>query len=184
MAVVFFPESAGMPHFISEWQARNPDWRRLVPGVIVCPVCGLTVRAMADYALVNILDELKRVPGVGDMFIFGAGSSMRVWLNPERMARLGVTASDVANAIRAQNTQYAAGKVGAEPAPPGQAVTFTVTVRGRLVRGLWNGPRPAGPQALAWDGRDDSGGALPSGVYLVRIAARGFTASQPVTLVK
>ena len=89
---------------------------------------------LADYALVNMVDDLKRIPGTGDVFLFGAGYSMRVWLHPDRMARLGVTPSDVANVIRAQNAQYAAGKIGAEPAPDGQVSTLTVTVRGRLAR--------------------------------------------------
>jgi len=89
---------------------------------------------MADYAAVNIIDDLKRIPGVGDVFLFGSGSSMRVWLHPDKMARLGVTPTDVGNAIRTQNAQYAAGKIGAEPAPPGQNLTYTVTVRGRLAR--------------------------------------------------
>jgi hydrophobe/amphiphile efflux-1 (HAE1) family protein len=88
---------------------------------------------MADYATVNMIDELKRVPGVGDVTLFGSGYSMRVWLAPDRMARLGVTPTDVANAIRAQNQQYAAGKIGAEPAPAGQSLVYTVTARGRLV---------------------------------------------------
>ena len=64
-----------------------------------------------------------------------ARSSMRVWLHPDRMAQLGVTPADVASAIAAQNEQYAAGKIGAEPAPKGQQLTYTVTVRGRLARG-------------------------------------------------
>jgi len=88
---------------------------------------------MADYATVNLIDELKRLPGVGDVTLFGSGYSMRIWLQPDKMARLGVTPTDVANAIRAQNQQYAAGKIGAEPAPEGQALTYTVTARGRLV---------------------------------------------------
>jgi HAE1 family hydrophobic/amphiphilic exporter-1/multidrug efflux pump len=89
---------------------------------------------LANYALVNLIDELKRVPGVGDVLLFGSGYSMRVWLQPDKMARLGVTPTDIANAIRAQNAQYAAGKIGAEPAPQGQALSYTVTARGRLVR--------------------------------------------------
>ncbi|HET7596105.1 MAG TPA: efflux RND transporter permease subunit, partial [Burkholderiales bacterium] len=88
---------------------------------------------MANYATVNLIDELKRVPGVGDVLLFGSGYSMRIWLQPDKMARLGVTPTDIANAIRAQNQQYAAGKIGAEPAPAGQALTYTVTARGRLV---------------------------------------------------
>jgi len=82
---------------------------------------------MADYANVNIIDDLKRVPGVGDVFLFGSGSSMRVWLHPDKMAQLGVTPTDIAAAISSQNAQYASGKVGAEPAPKGQDLTFTVT---------------------------------------------------------
>jgi multidrug efflux pump len=89
---------------------------------------------LADYATVNLIDELKRIPGVGDVTLFGSGYAMRIWLQPDKMARLGVTPTDIANAIRAQNQQYAAGKIGAEPAPPGQAITYTVTARGRLVR--------------------------------------------------
>ncbi|MDB5903336.1 MAG: transporter, partial [Betaproteobacteria bacterium] len=88
---------------------------------------------LANYATVNIIDELKRISGVGDVTLFGSGYSMRIWLQPDRMARLGVTPTDVANAIRAQNAQYAAGKVGAEPAPTGQALNYTVTARGRLL---------------------------------------------------
>jgi multidrug efflux pump subunit AcrB len=89
-------------------------------------------------------------PGTGDVFIFGAGSSMRIWLKPEKMAQLGVTPTDVANVIRGQNTQFAAGKIGAEPAPPGQSLTFTVTARGRLA--AWRNSRTsscarAGPTA-------------------------------------
>ncbi|MCC7080198.1 MAG: multidrug efflux RND transporter permease subunit [Burkholderiales bacterium] len=89
---------------------------------------------LADYATVNLVDELKRIPGVGDVTLFGSGYAMRIWLKPDKMARLGVTPTDIANAIRAQNQQYAAGKIGAEPAPAGQALTYTVTARGRLVR--------------------------------------------------
>jgi multidrug efflux pump len=88
---------------------------------------------LSNYATINILDDLKRVPGVADATIFGARDySMRVWLKPDRMAQLGVTPTDVAAAVAAQNNQYAAGKIGQEPAPAGQALTYTVTTRGRL----------------------------------------------------
>ncbi|MGE5639396.1 MAG: efflux RND transporter permease subunit, partial [Clostridia bacterium] len=88
----------------------------------------------SNYATINLVDELKRLPGVSDITVFGARDySMRVWLNTDNMARLGVTPSDVAAALRAQNAQYAAGKIGAEPAPPGQSVVYTVTATGRLV---------------------------------------------------
>src|SRR5687767_3139434 len=89
---------------------------------------------LSNYASINIVDELKRLAGVADVTVFGARDySMRVWLNPEKMARLGVTTSEVAAALRAQNAQYAAGRIGTEPAPPGQNITYTVTATGRLV---------------------------------------------------
>ena len=111
---------------------RSPDI--LVVAAMFSPKGSVQTTSIADYANTNIVDDLKRVPGVGDLFVFGAGSSMRVWLKPDKMAQLGVTPTDVANAIRGQNSQFAVGKIGAEPAPPGQAVTFTVTARGRLSR--------------------------------------------------
>src|SRR4051812_3398414 len=89
---------------------------------------------LSNYASINIVDELKRLPGLADVTVFGARDySMRIWLNTEKMARLAVTPSDVAGALRAQNAQYAAGKIGTEPAPPGQAIVYTVTATGRLV---------------------------------------------------
>jgi hydrophobe/amphiphile efflux-1 (HAE1) family protein len=89
---------------------------------------------LSNYASINLVDELKRLPGIADVTIFGARDySMRVWINPEKMARLGVTTAEVANALRAQNAQYAAGKIGTEPAPPGQSIVYTVTATGRLV---------------------------------------------------
>src|SRR3954470_21467365 len=88
---------------------------------------------LSNYATVNLLDELKRIPGVADAAIFGARDySMRIWLKPDRMAQLGITTTDIANAIRVQNNQYAAGKIGQEPAPAGQELAYTVTARGRL----------------------------------------------------
>src|SRR4051794_21983737 len=88
---------------------------------------------LSNYMLINALDVLKRVPGVADATIFGARDySMRIWLRPDRMAQLGVTTTDIANAIRTQNNQYAAGKIGQEPAPAGQELAYTVTARGRL----------------------------------------------------
>jgi multidrug efflux pump len=76
---------------------------------------------LSNYATQNVVDELKRVPGAADVQIFGARDySMRLWLQPDKMARLGVTTSDIAAAVNAQNAQFAAGKIGADPAPKGQ----------------------------------------------------------------
>ncbi len=90
---------------------------------------------LSNYGTQNVLDELKRVPGAADVFIFGARDySMRLWLQPDRMAALGITPADITAAVNAQNAQFAAGKIGAAPSPPGQQIEYTVTARGRLVR--------------------------------------------------
>jgi len=89
---------------------------------------------ISNYITNNMLDNLRRAPGVGDARIFGARDySMRVWLRPDRMAYLGITTNDIAEAIRAQNRQYAAGKIGQEPAPADQQLVYTVTAKGRLL---------------------------------------------------
>ncbi|SCY47903.1 hydrophobic/amphiphilic exporter-1, HAE1 family/multidrug efflux pump [Nitrosospira sp. Nl5] len=89
---------------------------------------------LSNYATLNVLDELKRVKGVGEAMVFGGMDySMRIWLRPDRMAQLGVTTTDIAAAIRSQNAQYAAGKIGQEPAPAHQQLVYTVNARGRLL---------------------------------------------------
>src|SRR5215470_17952797 len=76
---------------------------------------------LGNYATININDELARVPGVGQVILFGAANyAMRVWVRPDTLAKLGITVTDVIDAIRAQNVVNPAGQVGAEPAPPGQ----------------------------------------------------------------
>ncbi|WP_406850389.1 efflux RND transporter permease subunit, partial [Chromobacterium phragmitis] len=88
---------------------------------------------ISNYALLNVVDELKRVPGVGDVVNFaGQDYSMRIWLKPDKLAQLKLTPSDVAAAIREQNSQFAAGKLGAEPTPKKLDFTYTVTTQGRL----------------------------------------------------
>lgn len=90
---------------------------------------------LSNYVSVNIADELKRIPGVADVTIIGARDySMRIWLRPDRMAQLGLTPTDVANAVRAQNAQYAAGKIGQDPAPADQSLVYTVTAQGRMLQ--------------------------------------------------
>jgi HAE1 family hydrophobic/amphiphilic exporter-1 len=89
---------------------------------------------LSNYALINIDDALLRVHGVGDVRNFGSSDySMRIWLKPDLIASLGLTVTDVQNALRAQNVVNPAGKIGAEPAPAGQEVTWTVRAQGRLV---------------------------------------------------
>ncbi|MDP2152632.1 MAG: multidrug efflux RND transporter permease subunit [Methylotenera sp.] len=89
---------------------------------------------LSNYATLNVLDEIKRIKGVGDATIFGAQDySMRIWLRPDRMAQLGVTTTDIADAILSQNAQYAAGKIGQDPSPSNQQLVYTVTAKGRLI---------------------------------------------------
>ena len=112
-------------------QKRSNDI--LLVTTLTSPDSSRTPLFLSNYALVNVLDDLKRIPGVGDAQIFGAlDYSIRLWLQPDRMAQLGVTSTDIANAVAAQNKQNAAGKIGQEPAPPGQQLVYTVTAKGRL----------------------------------------------------
>jgi multidrug efflux pump len=91
------------------------------------------VTYISNYALINIVDELKRTRGVGNAALFGAADySMRIWLRPDKLAQYGMTPSDVAAAIREQNNQFAAGRFGEEPMPGDQAFTYTATTEGRF----------------------------------------------------
>lgn len=89
---------------------------------------------LADYVNLNVVDAIKRVPGVGDADVFGnAQSAMRIWLNPKKMAQLGITAIDVRKAIEEQNHQYAAGKVGTSPTTDDQQLVYTILTKGQLL---------------------------------------------------
>jgi len=91
-------------------------------------------RFLGNYATINVTDQLARVPGVGQVTLFGAADyAMRVWVRPDTLAKLGITVTDVVNAVKAQNVVNPAGQIGGEPAPPGQQFTYTVTAKGRLV---------------------------------------------------
>ncbi len=109
---------------------------------------------LSNYATLNVLDEIKRVKGVGDANIFGARDySMRIWLKPDRMAQLGVTTSDIAAAIQSQNAQYAAGKIGQEPSLGDQQLVYTVNAKGRLLDPNQFGNiiiRAAGPNGILY----------------------------------
>ncbi|WP_431857614.1 efflux RND transporter permease subunit [Azospirillum sp.] len=89
---------------------------------------------VSNYALLNVIDDLKRTPGVGDASLFGAKDyAMRIWLKPDKLARFELTPSDVAAAVREQNSQFAAGSFGQEPMATPQAFTYSVTTPGRLL---------------------------------------------------
>jgi hydrophobic/amphiphilic exporter-1 (mainly G- bacteria), HAE1 family len=88
---------------------------------------------LANYANINIIDALYRVPGVGEVRIFGAGDyAMRIWVKPDRLANLGLTVPDLVRAVQQQSTVNPSGQIGAQPAPRGQEMTYTVRSQGRL----------------------------------------------------
>jgi hydrophobe/amphiphile efflux-1 (HAE1) family protein len=110
---------------------RSPDLTLVVN--LVSPDGSRDALFLSNYALINVLDQLKRVPGVGDIGIFGERRyAMRVWLDPERLAKLGLTAEDVIDAVRDQNVQIAAGVAGAQPVPEGVQREIPLRTRGRL----------------------------------------------------
>src|SRR5205823_14187777 len=88
---------------------------------------------LAHYANISIKDALYRVRGVGEVRLFGASDyAMRIWLKPDVLAKLGLTVPDLVRAVSQQSTVNPAGRVGAEPAPPGKEMTYTVRAQGRL----------------------------------------------------
>ena len=88
---------------------------------------------LSNYALIDLQNPLARLPGVGQVRIFGAGSySMRVWLDPKRLQAFGLTTADVLNAIRGQNVEVVAGQLGGPPVPTDQPFQFTINALGRL----------------------------------------------------
>jgi HAE1 family hydrophobic/amphiphilic exporter-1 len=88
---------------------------------------------LSNYASINLADELARLPGVGAVTVFGAGSyGMRIWLDPQELQVRGLLPGDVIAAIQQQSQQVASGQLGMSPAPAGQALQYTVNIRGRL----------------------------------------------------
>lgn len=89
---------------------------------------------LANYGYINLVDELTRVQGVSRVQVFGAGQyAMRMWVNPDQLAKLQVTVPQIIAAIQTQNTVNPAGQIGAEPIPGGQQFTYTVRAQGRLI---------------------------------------------------
>ena len=88
---------------------------------------------LANYSYINLNDQLTRVPGIGNVQVFGAGQyAMRLWVKPDQLSKLGITVPEVVSAIQAQNTVNPAGQVGGAPAPKGQEYTYSVRAKGRL----------------------------------------------------
>src|SRR5580704_5098026 len=110
---------------------QNPNFALIVN--LVSPDRSVDPVALSNYAYLQVVDPLKRVPGVGDVQIFGERRySMRIWLDPDKLAKLGITAVDVQQAVAEQNIQVAAGKIGQSPAPEGTPFEMQVNATGRL----------------------------------------------------
>ncbi len=90
-------------------------------------------RFLTNYAYINLNDQLTRVPGIGNVQVFGAGQyAMRLWVKPDQLSKLGITVADITSAIQAQNTVNPAGQIGGAPVPKGQEYTWAVRAQGRL----------------------------------------------------
>src|SRR5262249_44905035 len=117
-----------MPQLPAVIRQTGVTTRKRSPDIL----CGLAINSrngrsdqlyLSNFALMQIKDELSRVPGVGDVFLFGQRDySMRVWLDPARMAARGLSASDVVMALREQNAQLATGAIGQQPMSEGQQI--------------------------------------------------------------
>ena len=101
--------------------------------VLSSPTGQYDSKFLTNYDIIKLQDEIARVPGVSRVQVFGGQYALRVWVNPEQLAKLGVTASDVISALRTQNNINPAGQIGGEPVPNGQQYTYTVQTDGRLV---------------------------------------------------
>ena len=108
----------------------NPDF--LLVAAVYDASDRMTNQDVSDYLVSNFQDSIGRIPGVGDTNVFGAQYAMRIWLNPQRLASYQLMPSDVVSAIEAQNTEVAAGEVGAQPMPDSQMLDATVTAQSRL----------------------------------------------------
>jgi HAE1 family hydrophobic/amphiphilic exporter-1 len=88
---------------------------------------------LANYAYINLVDQLTRVPGIARVQVFGAGQyAMRLWVKPDQLAKLEITVPEIISAVQKQNTVNPAGQIGGEPIPKGQKFTYTVRAQGRL----------------------------------------------------
>src|SRR4029077_17441779 len=90
-------------------------------------------RFLANYAYINLADQINRSSGIGSVQVFGAGQyAMRLWVRPDRLGKLAITVPEIVSAIQAQNTVNPAGQVGSEPVPKGQQFTYSVRAQGRM----------------------------------------------------
>jgi len=92
-----------------------------------------TSEFLANYAFINLNDQLTRVPGIASVSVFGAGQyAMRFWVKPDQLSKMKITVPEIINAVQTQNSVNPSGQIGSEPVPPGQEYTYTVRSQGRL----------------------------------------------------
>jgi multidrug efflux pump len=127
-----------MPQLPSQVQVQGVSTKKKSPAILlvvnlISPDGRYDDLYLSNYATIQIKDELLRLPGVGDITYLGQRDySMRVWLNPEKMAARNLTTMDIVNAVKAQNVQVAAGQIGQQPVPGGQQFQYTMSTLGRL----------------------------------------------------
>ena len=129
--------TASLPSAREQLRSHDPaDRRNSAAGVLrsVRRTGPGTRHFLANYVAINIQDELARIPGIGQVKVFGASNyAMRIWVAPDILSKLQLTVADLENAIAAQNVVNPAGQIGGAPAPPGQQLTYTVRAQGRLM---------------------------------------------------
>ncbi|WP_226644829.1 efflux RND transporter permease subunit [Microbulbifer variabilis] len=112
-------------------QKQSPNLMMAVH--LISPDDSLDATYIRNYAVLHIRDELSRIPGVGLAAVFGSGDyAMRLWVDPQKAAALGVTAADIVSAVREQNVQVSAGQIGASPMPNGSDFLISINAKGRL----------------------------------------------------
>src|SRR5262249_4856925 len=102
--------------------------------ISLCSLSGVyDSKFLANYAYINLYDQLSRVQGIGSVQVFGAGRyAMRLWVKPDQLAKLSITVPEIVAAIQSQNTVNPAGQIGGEPVPRGQEFSYSVRAQGRL----------------------------------------------------
>ena len=106
----------------------------LLTVVYTSPDNSMTPTQLADYALLNVVDYLKRLPGIGDVSVFGnTQSAMRIWMDPLKMAQQGLMPSDIESAVKDKNKEHSAGRIGTSPTPDSQQLFYTTQTKGQLL---------------------------------------------------
>src|SRR5579875_777401 len=130
--------NSALPQLPSEVRAQGVNVRKVSTNILLIESLysddnRFSDKFLSNYAIINLQDPMERLPGVGQVSVYGAGPySMRVWLEPEKLKAYGLTVLDVQRAIKAQNIQVAAGQIGGAPSPSNQIFQFTVNTLGRL----------------------------------------------------